>query len=300
MQLERNAAQNAAGQVRARRTFRLPQWAITTAVVVLAGMSLHRYIPAPYAAAAGAALAAFAAVSGMCRTEGLRLRAHREPEPPWVQEMTAYREWLPRRVPALAPGTMAAVGRHLGPVPAGGRWRSAHLMIARHGQGLLGPFAKTAPLGDRFEVMLGEHIAESPAPVVAAVLAHEKRHMSRARIILWDLATSLRAPGFILAAAWALPLPAALAAVPALRIAAMLLFWSVEVSCDLGAAADEGPAAMTDVYAIMTACEAARKTASPRPGQVMFSIRRWAALSRPHPPIPVRRAITRMCCRTSA
>jgi hypothetical protein len=75
-----------------------------------------------------------------------------------------------------------------------------------------------------------------------------------------------------------------------LHVACILVIWALEVSCDLGAAADAGPAAMMDVFELMAASVRLCSRAASVPRRLAENLLHWAAGPR-HRPIPVRRTI---------
>ena len=107
--------------------------------------------------------------------EGQRLRAAAGPGPD-LQELDDYTRWLPRRVPAVPAATLAVADRYARAL-TGGRWRSAHLLIARRDSGSR-PMALNNQAGDQIELILDDYIAEGPPEVAAAawhmrpVIAH--------------------------------------------------------------------------------------------------------------------------------
>jgi hypothetical protein len=263
------------------------------AATVLAGMGLRAHLGQPVAAVA--VFAAWLAAAGMLAPAAERLKARQQPgEPGWVADMIAYRTWLPRRVPPVPAETLAAADRYLTGLPAR-RWQSAHLFIARAPAGQQVSMGITFPRGNRLEVILGDHVATGPVPVATATLAHETRHGSAWRLAARNLAETIRGQGMFLIG-WAVPWPAVILVAVLTHIACTLVIWAEEVSCDLGAAADAGPAAMLGVCDVMAASRRIRRTAAravPAPKRLAAWAVHWAA-GPGHPPIPVRRAIIRL------
>lgn len=254
-------------------------------VTTLAGMGLRLHLAHPLVAAA--VVAAVLAVIGASGPAALRMQASQEPqEPEWVQDLTAYRAWLPHRVPAIPAQTLAAADRYLAAM-SGRRWRSAHLFIARSPAGKRISSGLTSPRGNRVEVILADHVALGAAQVAEAVLAHEARHLTGWRPAIFSLATTMRARGLFIVG-WAVPWPAVIPAAILLHVACTLAIWVVEVSCDLGAAGQAGRAAMMDYFGF------ARSRNHVRPGlkRIAAQVLHWAA-GPGHPPIAVRRAIIR-------
>jgi hypothetical protein len=288
--LERRVAQST--------TLRRPasfQWVVPAVMAVLAGITLHRDVPHPPAAVA--AVAVLLVLLLAVQPEAQRIRASTGPEPD-VKELDEYVEWLPRRIPAVPAATLTAARRHLAAL-AGGRWRSAHLLIARR-ENAHRPVAQRFQPGDRIELILDDHIAEGPAEVAAGALAHEARHCDRLPLAASSLSGLLCQPGAVLVAAWALPWPAtltldaagqAIAVLAVLRVTATLLFWGVEIYCDLGAAADQGAAAQCAVFDVLAA-EDARMTRS-FARRAVARLLNWGAPP-PHPPLELRRAAVRL------
>jgi hypothetical protein len=263
------------------------------AVTALAGMGLRAHFGQPVAAVA--VFAAWLVSAGTLAPATERLKARQQPgEPGWVADMTAYRAWLPRRVPPVPAEILAAADRYLAGLPVR-RWQSAHLFIARAPAGQPVSMGATIPRGNRLEVILGDHVATGPVPVATATLAHETRHGSAWRLAARNLAGTLRRQGMFLIG-WAVPWPAVIPAAVLTHIACTLVIWAEEVSCDLGAAADAGPAAMLGAYDIMLASRRSRRAAAgavPAPKRLAARALHWAA-GPGHPPIPVRRAIIRL------
>ena len=288
--LERRVAQSTAPRKTAPY-----QWVVPVVTAVLAGITLHRYVPHP--AAAVAAVAVLLALLLAVQPEAQRIRAGTGPEPD-VKELDGYTEWLPRRVPAVSAATLTAAGRHTRAL-AGGRWRSAHLLIARREPGHR-PVAQRFQPGDRIELILDDHIAEGPSEVAAGALAHEACHCDRLPLAASSLSGLLCQPGPVLVAAWALPWPAtltpgtagqAVAVLAVLRVAATLIFCGAEIYCDLGAAADQGAAAQRAVFDVLAA-EDARATRS-YARRAVVRLLTWGAPP-PPPPLWLRRAAVRL------
>ena len=84
---------------------------------------------------------------------------------------------------------------------------------------------------------------------------------------------------------------ATLIGLAALHVACMLLSWAIEISCDLGAAAAVGPAAMTATYQVMAAYRRRRRAAPAVKKAAAYALY-WAA-GPAHPPITIRRAVIR-------
>jgi hypothetical protein len=270
-----------------------------TGVALLAGVGFRQLVPHPVVVTA--AITGWMVLVGLCVPAGLRMQARARAQagqlaaPRWVAEAGAYRDWLPARVPPVPAGTLAAADRYLAAVTARG-WLSAHLLIARAGPGGPAHLATTHLLTDRVQIVMGSRIAEGPADVAAAALAHEMRH-TRA----WQAAVRHlqgQRAGFAFLAGWALAWPAAAWAVLALHAGITLIKWAMEVDADLGAAADAGPDVMTAFFGVMTAAAAARRRADTRPAlsRAAGSALYWAAGPQ-HPPIAVRRAIIAARCR---
>jgi hypothetical protein len=270
-------------------------WLVPAVIAVLAGLTLHRDVPHPVAAVA--AVAALLALLLAVQPEARRVLAGTGPEPD-LQELDDYREWLPRRVPAVPAATLAAADRYLGAL-AGGRWRSAHLLIARRENGPRA-IALRYQAGDRVELILDDHVAEGPPEVAIGALAHEARHCGRLALAAASLSCLLCQPGPVIVAVWALPWPAALtlgaagqaiAVLAGLRVAATLIFWAVEISCDLGAAADQGVAAVGAVFGAIAAEDARAVRSFAR--RAVARLLTWAAPP-PYPPLWLRRAAVRL------
>jgi hypothetical protein len=265
-------------------------WVTMAVMAALAGLTVHRVIPHPLAAVIVVAVLMVVMLAG--QVEAQRIRASAEPAPD-VAELEEYAAWLPRRVPAVPAQTLAAADRYLGQL-AGGRWRSAHLLIARTGR--LDIVARHHRAGDRLELVLEDHLAEGPPGAAAAALAHEARHSGMLAAAAQSLARLLCQPVPLLVAVWALPWPAtltpgaaemAVAAVAGLRVVATLIFWAVEIACDLGAARDQGAAAARAVLDVIAAADAQARRSYARRAIVRFV--NWGAPP-PHPPLWLRRA----------
>ncbi|MGH3277271.1 MAG: hypothetical protein ACRDNZ_23450, partial [Streptosporangiaceae bacterium] len=251
------------------------------------GLAAHLGRPAWAVAAVTACLA----VAGLAAPAVMRwaFGIQQPQEPEWVPELGAYRAWLLRRVPPVPAATLAAADRILGGL-AGRRWRSAQLFIARYENGSPGSMGGTEPRGNRLQVTLGDYVAQGDPDVAAATLAHEARHTGRWPYALRGLGTAARARG-PLVIGWAVPWAAVIPAVVALHVACMLLSWAIEISCDLGAAAAVGPAAMMATYQVMTASRRRRRAAPAVKKAAAYALY-WAA-GPAHPPVAVRRAVIR-------
>ena len=259
------------------------------AISVLAGTGVAAHLGRP--AWAVAAVTAYLAVAGLAAPAVTRwaFGIQQPQQPEWVPELGAYRAWLLRRVPPVPAATLAAADRILGGL-AGPRWRSAHLFIARYEDGRPGSMGGTDPRGNRLQVTLGDYVAQGDPEVAAATLAHEAHHAGRWPYALRGLMTAARARG-PLVIGWAVPWPAVIPAVLALHVACMLLSWAIEISCDLGAAAAVGPAAMTATYQVMADYRRRRRAAQAAKKAAAYALY-WAAAPN-HPPITVRRAVIR-------
>ncbi|HEY1618623.1 MAG TPA: hypothetical protein VGG25_13460 [Streptosporangiaceae bacterium] len=271
------------------------QWIAPLAVAIVAGLTLHRDVPHPLPAVITAA--ALLALALALRPEAERIRTGRGPEPD-LQELDAYTAWLPRRVPAIPPATLAAAARHTAEL-AGDRWRSAHLLIARREDGSRA-IAQFCQAADRAELILDADIAEGPPEAAIGSLAHEARHSGRLALAVRNLSCLLCLPAWVLIATWALPWPATLTPAAAgqaiglaagLRITATLLFWGVEIACDLGAAADHGPAAAEAAFAVIAGADAQLTRSFAR--RAALRLLNWGATP-PHPPLRLRRAAVRV------
>jgi hypothetical protein len=269
-------------------------WVTVAVMAALAGLTVHRVVPHPLAAVIVVAVVMVVVLAG--QVEAQRVRASAGPAPD-VAELEEYAAWLPRRVPAVPAQTLAAADRYLGQL-AGGRWRSAHLLIARTGR--LDIVARHHRAGDRLELVLEDHLAEGPPGAAAAALAHEARHSGRLTAAAHSLACLLCQPVPLLVAAWALPWPAtltpgaaemAIAVVAGLRVAATLIYWSVEIACDLGAARDQGTAAEHAILDVIATADSQARRSYARRAIVRFA--NWGA-SPPHPPLWLRRAAVRL------
>jgi hypothetical protein len=127
------------------------------------------------------------------------VQAARGPAPD-TAELDEYARWLPRRVPAVPAGTLAALQRHAQALTSG-RWRSVHLLIARREDGRR-PLAQRVQPGDWVELVLDDHVAEGPAEVAAGMLAHEARHCDPFPLAATALSAVLCLPVPVLVAAW--------------------------------------------------------------------------------------------------
>lgn len=265
-----------------------PEWVIPVVIAVLAGMTLHRYLPRPLPAVA--VVSALLVLRLALQPEVLRARAAAGPEPD-TQELDAYTGWLPRRDPAVPPETLAAVARYAAALR--GRWRSLHLLIARREDGRRLVAQRFQP-GDRVEIVLDDYIAEGDPQVAVATMAHEVRHCGWLPLAAGSLSGLLCGTGPVIVATWALPWPGTfagtaiqvIALLAALRIFATVLQWGVEVSCDLGAAADQGAAAEHAVLDLLAAEDARMPQSFTR----VFVVRllTWGGPP-PHPPLWLRR-----------
>jgi Zn-dependent protease with chaperone function len=149
--------------------------------------------------------------------------------------------------------------------------------------------AGVLPTNGRLIVVIGEHMATVSPQITAAVLAHESRHTYSGRMYLSYLVMLSRLVGWVIIG-WAVPWPALLPAVLAFHIAATLLSWAIEVSCDLGGAAEVGPDAM--LAALNHISQTIAQDNRDRSGSARYTrtVLMWAA-GPIHPPLPLRRAI---------
>ena len=270
-----------------------PEWVIPVVIAVLAGMTVHRYVPRPLPAVA--VVSALLVLRLALQPEVLRARADAGPEPD-TQELEAYTEWLPRRHPAVPAETLAAASRYAAALR--GRWRSLHLLVARRGDGRRLVAQRFQP-GDRVEIVLDDYIAEGDPRVAVATMAHEVRHCGWLPLAAGSLSGLLCGTGPVIVATWALPWPGTfagtavqvIALLAGLRVAATVLQWGVEVSCDLGAAADQGAAAEHAALDLLAAEDARMPRSFTRVAVVRLL--NWGAPP-PHPPLWIRRGAVRL------
>lgn len=259
-------------------------------IAVLAGLALHRLVPHPLAAVIPVALLAalrLALVAEASRVRGgLPAKEH-------LGELDEYRRWLPRRVPAVPPETLAAADECVRRLER--RWGAARLLIARREPGHPNTVSQQRPVGNLAELVLDHRVAEGPPAVAVSSLGHEAAHCGGLMSAAMSLSTRLVSSFIVIVAAWALPWPGTFPAaagesagvLAGLRLMATLLFWVVEIRCDLAGASFAGPTAERAAFDLMAA-EDARATRS-------FTRRAFAhffnpALSPPHPPLWLRRA----------
>lgn len=274
----------------ARHQSRL-QWPVMS---FLAGMGLRAaHLPHPLWLVAAATAVMLA--GGTAAQELASRRAAEPAEPEWVAELDRYRQWLPHRQPPVPPAVLAAADQHLAAAAASGRWRSAHLVIARRPpEAAWLTMGFTEHRGSRLVFHLGEHVACNPA-AAAGTLAHEARH-PRGWNRLLSMGTGTGYARGYLIAGWALPWPAAAWAALGVHAALMLAAWIKETGCDLAAASAAGRPAMDVTFDVMTASACQRSSHLPRPRRIKNQALHWAE-GPVHPPIPVRRAVVRIWCR---
>lgn len=219
-----------------------------------------------------------------------RLAARKEP--PWVQAARIHQRSLHDRIPEA---TAATAQRHAAEL-TGRRWQSAHLYVCRCTDARLphdGPCQKAGvfPVNGRLLIVLGEHQATAPAPIAAATLAHEARHVTGWRIYLTRLLGTGSVAGWVILG-WAVPWPALLPAAIAFHVLRCLLAQAIEIACDLGGAKIAGPDAMLSSLAFDASVISAARAAVPAWQRRAGTIALW--LSGPsHPPLGLRRAIIR-------
>lgn len=99
----------------------------------------------------------------------------------------------------------------------------------------------------------------------------------------------------LIVAGWAVPWPALLPVVAALRVAMTAVLWAIEISCDIGGGRDTSPAAMIATLDFKERAECGARALWPAGKRRAVSVLTWAA-GPAHPPFRVRRAAIRRFC----
>ena len=221
-------------------------------------------------------------------------RRPRKKEPQWVRAAAVHERSLAGRIPRE---THVMVGRLMKSM-TGRRWQGAHLYVSRCTEEEAGEAhyaaGGTFVMGGRLLVILGEHLACGQAGLAAAVLGHERRHVTGWRMHAYALADIAGTWGLIVAG-WAVPWPALLPVVAALRVAMTAVLWAIEISCDIGGGRDTSPAAMIATLDFKERAECGARALWPAGKRRAVSVLTWAA-GQAHPPFRVRRAAIRRFC----
>jgi hypothetical protein len=249
-------------------------------------------VPRGWEVAAACAFLAAAALAAPALS-----RRPRAGEPPWARAAAVHQRSLPGRVPQQTLDMMRQVTTQ---VTTGTRRGGARVYVAwcteeepaHYGACCAGG---TLLIGGRLLVILGEHLAAGPAPLAAAVLAHERSHLTRWRPHAHALAAIAGSWGLIIAG-WAAPWPAVLLPALALRLAATAAAWLTETSCDLGAARDTSPAAILAAIDYKQRTQDHARAQWPRWKRHTASLLTCLAGSQ-HPPAGIRRAAIRALAR---
>lgn len=262
------------------------------AVLTVAGTWLRtRLVPQGWQVAAACVLVA--ALAWVC--PWLSWRSGRKP-PGWAASARTCERALASRIPAE---TMDVVSRAISTIRqrGGRRWHDVNVYLSRCTSTELPDAgvcqtAGVVPMNGRLVVFVGEHMAAGPPAITEATLAHESQHVRPARMYLASLAMLLRLTGWVIIG-WAVPWPALLPAVLAFHVAATLLSWVIEVSCDLGGAAQAGADAMLATLEHLSRTMTQISTDRPRRARYIRAAMIWIA-GPPHPPLPLRRALLRL------
>jgi hypothetical protein len=215
----------------------------------------------------------------------------------WTAAAAVHAATLPGRIPAP---TLDAADRYL-PVIANASRRNgrAWLYVAPcPSDGPCTVLCRSAASWPRGPVLviLGQHPAELPE-VAAAALAHEAaHHAGPARRLLvttrhlretgaWGYAAAGLAGRLV--AGW----PGVIAAALAFHVLSLLALWAAETRCDVAAARAEGLPAALAGFADMTSRQNPLRATTPA-RRTAAAILNWAA-GPLHPPVPLRRALTR-------
>jgi hypothetical protein len=265
---------------------------VVYAVLVIAGVWLRgRLVPQGWQVGAACALVAVLAWAG----PWLAWVTGRKP-PGWAASAEICERALTGRLPAE---TMEVVSRVIGRIRARGgrRWHAAHVYLSRctstepPDAGVC-QTAGVVPMNGRLVVVIGEHMASGPAVITEATLAHESQHVRPVRMYLAWLGMLIRLPGWVILG-WAVPWPALLPAALALHVAATVLSWAIEISCDLGGAADAGADAMLATLDHLSQTVTQLRKDRSRSAWYARAALMWIA-GPTHPPLPLRRALLRL------
>ena len=225
------------------------------------------------------------------------LRAGKKSEPQWARAAAVHEQSLSGRLPAATLGLAREI---MAAMTAGTRWRGSFLYISRCTEEddvhyatccAAGTYAR----GGRLLVILGEHLAAGPPELAVAVLGHERRHVSGWRLYLYSLAAVASVWGLAVAG-WAVPWPALLLVAAALRVVTTALFWTIEISCDVGSARDTSAGAMLAAVDYQERTRRGARALWPswkRRAVIVLTCLAWPD----HPPFSMRRAAVRALAR---
>jgi hypothetical protein len=252
-----------------------------------AGVWLRAHLHAPHNYLNAAGPIGFLLIIAQVRVSMLVAAGKQEPE--WAQAAAVHEQSLQRRSLGLFLSQVKAV---TGQMTEGGAWHSAYLYVARctskepvhYGACCAGA---TYPRDGRLLVIVGEHLAYGQSELALATLAHERRHVTRWRLLAYALASTTATFGLLdvgwAAPSWAVAIPVA----AGVRIAATLALWAIEVSCDVGAARDAGRDAITEAVRYKQRTKEGSRALWPAPQRVVVRILTWVA-GPEHPPYAVR------------
>jgi hypothetical protein len=271
--------------------------AFATAVVVYAVLTIvgvwlrSRLVPQGWQVAA--ACAVVAVLAWAC--PWLSWVSGRKP-PGWATSAETCERALAGRIPAE---TMDVVSRVINRIRwrGGRRWHGVHVYLSRCTSTELPDSgvcqtAGVAAMNGRLVVIVGEHMAAGLPMITEATLAHESRHVRPVRMYLAWLGMLTRLAGWVIIG-WAVPWPALLPAVIAFHVAVTLLSWAIEVSCDLGGAAEAGADAMLATLNQLSQTATQINTDRSRWARYARAALMWSA-GPAHPPLPLRRALLRL------
>ena len=265
---------------------------VVYAVLTIAGVWLRtRLVPQGWQVAAACVLVA--ALAWAC--PWLSWVSGRKP-PGWAASAQTCERALAGRIPAEI---MEAVSRVISQIrgEGGRRWHGVNVYLSRctstepPDMGAC-QTAGVVPMNGRLVVFVGEHMASGSPVITAATLAHERRHVRPVRMYLAWLGMLSRLAGWVIIG-WAVPWPALLPAALAFHVAVTLLSWAIEVSCDLGGAAEAGAGAMLAALNHLSRTAAQLSKDRSRPARYTRAALIWTA-GPAHPPLPLRRALLRL------
>lgn len=228
-----------------------------------------------------------------------RMRGGRGKEPEWLRAAAVHGKELDSYAPEAK---LALVRDAVSKTTAGTPWNGAHLYVPpctqkdkqspHYGPCCVGA---TRAKGRQVLVVIGEHLLRGEPALVLGTLAHERRHLQGWRPYAFWAASTAGVLGLAVAS-WALPWPVMLLAVAAMRVASALLYWAVELACDVGAAREVGPGPVTGAVAYKQRTQlAARARWSPARRRAVAMLA-WVA-SPEHPPYALRRTAIRALAR---
>jgi len=226
-------------------------------------------------------------------------QADRRKEPEWARAAAVHEQALSSRAPAA---TLALVRKAMAKMTISTGWRAAHLYVSpcteQDGQSPhYGPCCAGATWvrSGRLLVILGEHLLAGEPELALATLGHERRHLNGWRLYLYSIGSTAGTFGLVVAA-WAVPWPALLLPVAALRVVSTLTAWAVELGCDVGSARELGADAMTASVNYKERTRRGARAGWPPAKRLTVSVLTWVT-GPEHPPYGMRRAAIRAFAR---